>query len=583
MFANLKLGAKFTWVLLALFFCVTLSSATILFYLFVRQAETEVKATGVALIEMVNAVRAYTSDQIVPLLTKEAEQQPEFIRPIVPAFAAREVFEAFRQRGHADYIYKEAALNPLNPVNKTDAFESQILTTMRSATAPQETSGFRWRGEQWSYYLARPMIIQKESCLHCHGDPAQAPANLVAAYGKTSGFGWQMNEVVATQIVYVPASAVYQMALDSFPVPLAITIFLFALAILVANYMLRTYVVQPLNVIDMLAKKISTDQLHTADLDAPTLHQIGQRQDELGHLMRVIQQMARQVLLRTSGLKAQVEARTARLAQAVAEAQHARQVAEKANAAKSLFLANVSHELRTPLTAIVGFAKLNRKKLTEQIAPTLLHGASSPEQPVATKAIQQVTTNSDIILAEGERLTQLINSVLDLVKIETGQLEWQMAPVDPYQLVELAAAATASLLQDSPLHYYQELAPDLPTVLGDQNRLVQVFVNLIGNAVKFTHTGSVCCRAIATAQEVQFSIIDTGPGIAPADQAQIFTSFHQSGNQLTNKPAGVGLGLAICKAIVEQHRGRIWIESEPGQGCTVSFTLPVYAPFRHPQ
>lgn len=575
MLANVKLSAKFTWVLVALFLGVTLSSTAILLYLFVRQAETEVNATGVALIEMVNAVRQYTSDDLVPLLEVEAERQPLFTRPIVPAFAARKVFEIFRQRDHADYIYKEAALNPLNPINKADSFETAILTAMRATTTPQESSGFRLRDGQWIYYLARPMRIQKPSCLQCHGDPAHAPAKLVAEYGATSGFGWQMHEVVATQIVYVPATTIYRMALTSLPVPLLMTMLLFALAILAANRTLRTYVVHPLNLIDALAQKISSDQLETNDLATPALQQIGERQDEIGNLMRVIQQMAQQVLVRTNNLKAQVEARTVRLAQAVEEAQAARLAAEQANAAKSLFLANVSHELRTPLTAIVGFAKLNRKKLAEQSTPAPLDPAA------ARKTMQLVGTNTDIIVTEGERLTQLINNVLDLVKLEAGQQSWQMAPVDPYQLLEEATAAAAPLLQKSPLYYRQEIDPDLPVVVGDQARLVQVLVNLIGNAVKFTSAGSVTCRATATAQAVQFSISDTGPGIAPVDQAQLFTTFYQPGNQLTNKPAGTGLGLAICKAIIEQHQGRIWVESAPGQGCTVAFTLPRYVPTPH--
>src|SRR5690606_23753396 len=182
-----------------------------------------------------------------------------------------------------------------------------------------------------------------------------------------------------------------------------------------------------------------------------------------------------------------------------------------------------------------------------------------------------------VVVSEGERLTKLIDDVLDLAKIESGRLEWHMGPVDVADIIDHATAATASLFEQKPLRLVKDIAAGLPVVQGDRDRLIQVVINLISNAVKFTDTGTITCRAIRRDGEVVISVIDTGVGIAPADQPKVFERFKQVGDTLTDKPKGTGLGLSICKEIVEHHGGRIWVESEPGRGSTFSFTLPVHA------
>jgi signal transduction histidine kinase len=150
-----------------------------------------------------------------------------------------------------------------------------------------------------------------------------------------------------------------------------------------------------------------------------------------------------------------------------------------------------------------------------------------------------------------------------------------MRPTDIGGVVEQAAAATSALFADQKLAMIQEVAADLPPILGDRDRLVQVVINLISNAVKFTRQGSITCRAVRQDGEVVVSVIDTGVGIAPDDLPKVFEQFVQVGDTLTEKPQGTGLGLAICKQIVEYHGGRIWVESERGRGSAFSFTLPI--------
>jgi len=276
-------------------------------------------------------------------------------------------------------------------------------------------------------------------------------------------------------------------------------------------------------------------------------------------------------------LEERVARRTAQLAEATEEAQAARATAEAMSATKSEFLANVSHELRTPLTSVLGFTKIVRKRLDEVVLPALAGArASATDDPKLDRAVRQVGDNLDIVVAEGERLTALINDVLDLEKIEAGRMEYRNERVDIADVVERATAATAALFETTELELRRDVEADLPPVDGDPHRLVQVVINLLSNAVKFTAAGSVTVRAAATddGATVVVSVADTGTGIAPEDRDRVFEQFAQAGDTLSEAPRGTGLGLAICRQIVEHHGGRIWLDSEVGEGSTFSFSLP---------
>ncbi len=236
---------------------------------------------------------------------------------------------------------------------------------------------------------------------------------------------------------------------------------------------------------------------------------------------------------------------------------------------KSEFLSTVSHELRTPLTSVLGFSKIIKKRFDEVIVPQI-----NNDDKKVKRAVRQVGDNVNIIITESSRLTKLINDVLDISKMEAGRIEWKMEPVNLVKVMESATAATASLFDPKGLELVKEIEPDLPGVNGDSDRLIQTIINLISNAVKFTESGSITCRAATKGDQVLISVIDSGVGIAAQDQEKVFEKFKQVGDTLTDKPVGTGLGLPICKQIVEQHGGHIWVESEPGRGSNFSFTLP---------
>lgn len=254
----------------------------------------------------------------------------------------------------------------------------------------------------------------------------------------------------------------------------------------------------------------------------------------------------------------QLEHKTAELERASAALRAANLRLTELDRLKDEFLSTVTHELRTPLTSI--------RALTE-----ILYDNPDIE-------LEQRQEFLGTVITESERLTRLINQVLDMAKIEAGEIDWQVAPMDLGAALEQAAAATGRLFLDRGIRLEVALPPDLPPVRGDHDRLVQVVVNLLSNAAKFTPPGGrVTLSAAAAGAEAIVSVRDSGPGIAPEHQAIIFERFRQVGDTMTDKPQGTGLGLAICKRIVEHLGGRIRVDSAPGQGATFSFTVPLAA------
>ncbi|MCJ2165978.1 MULTISPECIES: PAS domain-containing sensor histidine kinase [unclassified Pseudodesulfovibrio] len=243
---------------------------------------------------------------------------------------------------------------------------------------------------------------------------------------------------------------------------------------------------------------------------------------------------------------------------------------DQANKAKSDFLSTVSHELRTPLTAVLGFTKIIRKKMIDSILPALAH----TEGPRLQREAEQIMKNIDIITSEGNRLTSLIDNVLDLAKMEAQKVSYNLTPLQPEEFIQRSVDAISSLFDGTNLVLLLEIEPDLPRVMGDLDRLIQVMVNLFSNGVKFTSEGTITCSARRVGDNVRISVSDTGIGI-PADLLEtVFEEFSQVGGNKSDRPRGTGLGLPICRHIIEKHGGHIWAESHIRKGSEFAFTLP---------
>jgi signal transduction histidine kinase len=229
---------------------------------------------------------------------------------------------------------------------------------------------------------------------------------------------------------------------------------------------------------------------------------------------------------------------------------------EVASQHKSQFLANMSHELRTPLNAILGYTEL------------MADGAYGEPSEKMLGILKRLEAN-------GKHLLGLINDVLDLSKIEAGQLVLELSDYCIQDIAQTVRSTLEPLATDKKLAFKLEVPTGLPPGHGDGRRLTQVLINLVGNAIKFTDTGEIAIKAEANNGAFYVSVQDTGPGISAADQARLFQEFQQADNAITRKKGGTGLRLAISKRIIEMHGGRIWVESQVGQGSTFTFTLPV--------
>jgi signal transduction histidine kinase len=258
-------------------------------------------------------------------------------------------------------------------------------------------------------------------------------------------------------------------------------------------------------------------------------------------------------LLQTFASQSTLAIQNARLFREIEVRGHELAIASKH---KSQFLANMSHELRTPMNAILGYTEL----ITDEIYGEV------PEK------IRQVLER---VQQSGQHLLGLINAVLDLSKIEAGQLVLSLADYSMQDVVQTVFTSVESLSAEKQLALNIAVPPDLPLGRGDEQRISQVLLNLVGNAIKFTEDGEVGVQVTAVDGAFTVAVSDTGAGISEADQQKIFEEFQQADTSSTRKQGGTGLGLSIAKRIVEMHGGRMWVESSLGKGSTFWFTLPV--------
>ena len=362
---------------------------------------------------------------------------------------------------------------------------------------------------------------------------------VLSAFQRIDPPGWWVFVEEPTSVAFAPIeSAIWRTAL---------LLVVFLLVAVVTSVLLARNLVRPIESIQVAAAKIGSGALdQRIDISS---------RDELGALAEEFNRMAARLEASYVGLEQQVQERTRELANALAELDEKSRELEAASHHKSEFLANMSHELRTPLNAISGFSQVLRKQLFGEIN-------------------EKQAEYLDDILGSARHLLSLIDDVLDLSKVEAGQIDLQVAPFSLSGALERGVAVVRERATKGGVRVSLSSDPRVDTVMGDERRIRQVIFNLLSNAVKFTPAGGTV--EIAAAQrdgEVRVSVTDTGPGIALEDQERIFEEFQQAAAGKEQRE-GTGLGLALSKRLVELHGGRIWVDSDLGNGSTFVFTLP---------
>lgn len=400
------------------------------------------------------------------------------------------------------------------------------------------------------YFMEVRTIPNAPSCHHCHGSARKVLGAMV------------MFQDVADKVTRLDAFHLQRTVM----VGLGLAVMLLALLLFIKASIINR----------MVTIVRRAEEVMRGNLDVP-LSVPGR--DELARLSEVLSEMVanrreaeRELARLNHDLEGLVSERTADLGRKADELEEAYRKLRDLDRMKTVFLATVSHELKTPQTSVLGFAKLIRRRFARHIL------SAKGLDPEARRAAEQIDENLSILIDEGARLSDLIEKVMDLTELESGRAVFHLAPADPAALLRDARREHDHAARKKRLAFRVEAAPDLPRPVCDAKRVAQVLGHLVSNAVTFTDQGSITLSAAPDGHAIRFTVTDTGPGIDSDDQKELFASFRQLGDYLTDKPGGVGVGLALCKSIVAAHGGRIWVESAPGRGSAFSFTLPLADP-----
>ena len=566
------LGIKFS-LLLALVWL--LSSFLITFALsnhLKHQAERAVKERAEILISTMQAARNYTRNQIRTILKYDSDLGGSFIKESVPNFAVRVIFRDFQKQNpeFQDFLYKEAALNPTNPYNRADEFESQIFNQLRQHTIadPETLAGYRTLEGEKLFYLARARIMDDASCLECHGNPKDAPQSLIDIYGDKNGFGWKLNDVVAVQMVYMPSDTVFDRGHQNLMMVTKTLFSIFGALFLVINLLLWRTVNHPLQILTKTANKISgytTIQKQSIQIQDRELAALTIRQDEPGQLARAFQYMIHVLNRREQDLQREVGERTASLAQEMQDRQTAQDALKTYSQA-------INHDLRNLVT---GVSSLVQGILFCNSEVSQSTGKSDAKEPptiieIESKALELIRKSCD-------RQLSLMDSLMEIHTSDIWSVTLQPKRINLRSLTEELQIAYEAKLLSSAATLENRIPADLPTIQADPIQIQRIFENLIDNALKYNPDGvSIILNATLLDSKVPIfrcTFSDDGIGIPPGKSQELFNVYARG--HANCRVTGHGLGLYICRKIVEAHGGSIGVETSASGGAEFWFTLPL--------
>ncbi len=273
--AIMKIGKKVNIILILVFVSGILISGFALSQVLEQKAKNEISSNARDLMHMVNSIRKYTNTQVEPILEPKFDTKEVFIPQAIPSYSVREVFEIFRSdKKYSNFLYKDATLNPVNLRDKADVFEAKIVNNFKNSSNLKSINGFRNIYGENLFYIARPFKIEDESCLRCHSTPEKAPRSQILTYGRKNGFGWKLNEIVATQIIYVPAQEIFNNVGRSFYLVIGVLSSVFAFIAIAMNIFLKKIILRRIKNIAKVAEKVSIGDIE-AKFDKQDKDEIG--------------------------------------------------------------------------------------------------------------------------------------------------------------------------------------------------------------------------------------------------------------------------------------------------------------------
>ncbi|MGR3177451.1 MAG: ATP-binding protein [Candidatus Anammoxibacter sp.] len=357
-----------------------------------------------------------------------------------------------------------------------------------------------------------------------------------------------------------------------------ISVFIIFIIIIIAmaiSYYLMGFIVNPIKEVAEAALEISEGNL-AKRVDVKSRDEVGVMAGNFNRMTLALNNTINELEHFKEALEKKVEDRTVDLKLANIKLKEANNELKAMDEMKNDFIFTVSHDFRTPLTSIVGFAKTMSDSIQEEIVDRLdMIDISTENSERFGKEINQTQKGLRIIISEGERLTRLINDMLDLSKIEAGKMEWNDENVSIVDTIYLAISAVSVLINKKGIKINVDGESFISDLFCDQDRLMQVLINLLSNAIKFSDYGGAIKFSLKNREtEVEVKIIDSGIGINQEDLQEIFLKFKQADSNLKLRSQGTGLGLPICKEIIAHYGGKIWANSELGKGSIFTFTIP---------
>jgi len=487
------------------------------------------------------AIRTFMAEsQDEPSLSNEYEH----LDPVAAEAGLNQILEG------SPWRIKEVWLEGSSDIHQPDPSEGEILAALRSNPDLKEHWSLESGEDQQFFYYMIP-IRMEENCLTCHGIGSQDGVEKDLVLPKEFTLG----ELAGAISLRVPMDTYKDMLRADTLSQLIFTLTLVVLTLVATSALMGHFVTRPLSRLTDMATELGTGN-----------HDAAQREirayGEIGVLVSEFKDMAARLRDLYRSLEDKVQQRTEELLEQREELRRINRELDKSNRMKSTFLASMSHELRTPLTAIIAFAEL----LLERIGGVLTQRQE--------EYVGGVRDNS-------RQLLSIINDILDLAKIEAGRMELRVSRFHVGTLLEEAVENIKPLAVRKGVTLRiagDTLCKRLPEIEGDRQKIQQVLTNLLGNAIKFTpEDGLVLLDASLDDDrgEVLVLVSDTGIGIPPEKQEDIFDAFRQVDGSTTREYRGTGLGLSLAKHLVAMHGGRIWLESKEGRGSAFYFTLPI--------